>query len=129
MNQPPGPLTETAGIITWLEKKRKKSDEGINKASKRGCLEEFGFQSQSSSLKKAKKEDLPNTESTFKVQDASEEEQSTVPEVFSKSSELEKRSQTAMNTNECESSSGIGFPFFSGWGLKCDIFSQMKSMI
>ena len=48
------------------------------------------------------------------VQDASEEEQSTVPEVFSKSSELEKRSQTAMNTNECESSSGIGFPFFSG---------------
>lgn len=50
------------------------------KASKRGCLEEFGFQSQSSSLKKAKKEDLPNTESTFKVQDASEVEQSTVPD-------------------------------------------------
>lgn len=42
-------------------------------------------------IKKAKKEDLPNTESTLKVQNASEVENSTPAEVFSKSSELEKK--------------------------------------
>ena len=52
-------------------RKEKKSDEGVKKASKRGCLEQFGFRSQSSSSKKAKKEDLPNTESTLKVENTS----------------------------------------------------------
>jgi len=106
-------LKKNANVSGEIHKK-KKSDGSVNKASERGCLGQFGFQSQSSSLNKAKKEDLPNTEITFKVQDASEVEQSTLAEVFPKSSELEKRSQTAMNTNECESSSGIGFPCFHG---------------
>ena len=68
-------------------RKEKKRDEGIKKASKRWCLEQFGFQSQLSSSKKAKKEDLPNTESTSKVENASGVENSTPAEVFSKSSE------------------------------------------
>ena len=106
-------LKKNANVSGEIHKK-KKSDGSVNNASERGCLGQFGFQSQSSSLNKAKKEDLPNTEITFKVQDASEVEQSTLAEVFPKSSELEKRSQTAMNTNECESSSGIGFPCFHG---------------
>ena len=71
-------------------RKERKSDEGVKKASQRGCLEQFNFQSQSSSLKKkAKKEDLPNTESTSKVENASEVENSTPAEVFSDPSLLQ----------------------------------------
>ena len=33
-------------------RKERKSDEGVKKASQRGCLEQFNFRSQSSSLKK-----------------------------------------------------------------------------
>lgn len=71
----------------------KKSDEGVNKVTKRGCLEQFGFRSQLSSSKKAKNEDLPNTESTLKAENASKfkVENRTPADVFSKSSELEKK--------------------------------------
>ena len=43
---------------------KKKCDKGINKPTKRGCLEQFGFCSEASSVKKIKKEEKPNSGST-----------------------------------------------------------------
>ena len=79
--------------------------------------------------KKTKKEDLLNTESTLKVENACEVENSTPAEVFSKSSELEEKKSNSYEENECESSSGISSPCFHGCGLTCNIFSQFKSTI
>lgn len=63
-----GDLKKKATVSAEIHKKMslRTSDKGINKATNRGCLEQFGFQSQSSSLKKAKKKGLPNTDSTLK---------------------------------------------------------------
>ena len=47
------------------ESQKKNSPKTSNKATKRGCLEQFGFRSQTSLLKKPKKEDTPLSESTL----------------------------------------------------------------
>ncbi len=73
------------------QKNFKKGDKaGVNKPTKRGCLEQFGFCSQSSSVKKIKKEEKPNSGSTtYKEKQA---ETSTPAEVDSNSTgRLEKK--------------------------------------